>query len=325
VAKAVDVADRVLAPDAQFTDQAERVPATNLEALARAGLYGLFGGAQAPAPATTRAVFEALAGACGATFFVWVQHHAPVRMLAASANADLRERWLTPLRAGEVLGGVAFAHLRRPDPPAVVAQRRAGGGWRLTGEAPWVTSWGLAEVFAVAARWEDRVVFFALPASAPGLEPSSALRLLAMSATSTVRLGFRDVALTDGDVIEDRSFREWQEHDRSATAQPHPAAFGVAAACLSRLTPLEPATAGALQAEWEDCRAQSYASAGGVGLRAWSLELALRCAYGLVAATGGRAMELSHPAQRLLREASFYAIQAQTRALRQATLECLTR
>jgi hypothetical protein len=140
-----------------------------------------------------------------------------------------------------------------------------------------------------------------------------------------VRLGFRDVALTDADVIEERPFGEWQEHDRLATAQPHPAAFGVAAACLSRLNRLEPATAGALQAEWEDCRAQSYASAGGVGLRAWSLELAFRCAYALVAATGGRAMELSNPAQRLLREASFYAIQAQTKALRKATLARLTR
>src|SRR5947209_12113033 len=131
-----------------------------------------------------------------------------------------------------------------------------------------------------------------------------------MGGTSIVRLGFRAVALTDGDVIEERSFSDWQQHDRLATAQPHPATFGLAAACLSRLTLLEPATAGALRAEWEDCRARSYASAGDVGLRAWSLELALRCAYALVAAAGGRAMERVHPAQRLLREASFYAIQA---------------
>jgi alkylation response protein AidB-like acyl-CoA dehydrogenase len=62
-----------------------------------------------------------------------------------------------------------------------------------------------------------------------------------------------------------------------------------------------------------------------VALRAWSLDLALRSAYALVAAHGGRSMSLSHPAQRLLREASFYAIQAQTGELRRATLARLTR
>jgi hypothetical protein len=36
-------------------------------------------------------------------------------------------------------------------------------------------------------------------------------------------------------------------------------------------------------------------------------------------------MDVAHPAQRLLREAAFYAIQAQTPALRQATLDRLSR
>ena len=39
-----------------------------------------------------------------------------------------------------------------------------------------------------------------------------------------------------------------------------------------------------------------------------------------MAASGGGAMALSHPAQRLSREATFYLIQAQTGSLREATL-----
>lgn len=319
------VAEQVLAPAAETTDQSERVPAGNLNALANAGLYGLFNEHHAASSATTRAVYEAIAGACGATFFVWVQHHAPLRLLAASDNLELRARWLDQLRHGGALGGVAFAHLRRPGPPPVVADRPSAGWWRLSGQAPWVTSWGMADVFAVAARYEDRVIFFAVPADAPGLDPSPPLRLLAMTATSTVRLGFRDVALTDADVIQELSFADWQERDRLATAQPNPAAFGVAATCLRLLASLEEETAAALQQEWEECRSRSYASAGGTGLRAWSLDLAQRCAYALVVASGGRAMTLDQPAQRLLREATFYAIQAQTGPLRAATLGRLTR
>ena len=123
---------------------------------------------------------------------------------------------------------------------------------------------------------------------------------------------------------------EWQAQDRLATARPTPAAFGVAATCTRLLGELEPSIAGALEDERLDCRERSLgtdpADVGRlVELRAWSLELALRSAYALVTATGGRSMLRSHPAQRLLREASFYAIQAQTRPLRAATLARLIR
>ncbi|MGZ5128578.1 MAG: acyl-CoA dehydrogenase family protein, partial [Actinomycetota bacterium] len=50
------------------------------------------------------------------------------------------------------------------------------------------------------------------------------------------------------------------------------------------------------------------------------LDLARRATDSLVAASGGGAMSLDHPAQRLSREATFYLIQAQTGDLRAATL-----
>jgi alkylation response protein AidB-like acyl-CoA dehydrogenase len=322
------VAEAVLAPQAEATDQAAIVPTGHLRALADAGLFGLFAPGTGASQSVAAEVYETLAGACGATFFVWVQHHAPVRLLASSPNTALRARLLPALVGGEVLGGVAFAHLRRPGPPPVAA-RHVGGGYVFSGEAPWVTSWGLAGMFAVAARVADRVLYAAVDAHAAGLRPSPPLRLAAMNASATVRLGFEDVAVADDDVIVDLPFEEWQAQDRLATARPNPAAFGVAATCTRLLAERDPRAAAALEAERLDCRARSYAAdptdAGTlVGLRAWSLELALRCGYALVAATGGASMVLTHPAQRLLREAAFYAIQAQTPALRTATLARLS-
>ena len=299
--------------------------------MADAGLAGLagprdHGGADAPA-AVVREVFEALAGACGVTFFVWAQHHGPVRMLAASANRSLKDRYLGDLCAGRLLGGVAFAYLRRPGPPAVTA-RPVRGGYRVDGQAPSVTSWGLADVFAVAARAGDDVVFFCLPGvDAGAVRASPPLELMAMQASGTVRLSFDGLIVPDGDVISCQPLAQWRAVDRVVTAQPNPAVFGIAATCCRLLGP----DAGALDEERLECRARSYALADEnrtdddhlarmVDARAWSYDLTLRAAAALAAAGGGRSMERSHPSQRLLREASFYIIQAQTPALRAATL-----
>ncbi len=249
-------------------------------------------------------------------------------MLAASANAGARGRWLDDLRSGRLLGGVAFAYLRRPGAPAVVATRVAGG-YRIDGEAPWVTSWGLAGLYAVAARLDDRldsrVVFFVMAADARRVHASAPLAMAGMNASSTVRLAFDGLVVPDDDVLSVSAFASWQANDRAATALPHPAPFGIAARCVRLLgdTPLA--------GELAEVRARAYALAdsGGAGdadltarveARAASLELAVRCATALVVASGGRGMSLDHPAQRLLREAAFFTIQAQTSALRRATL-----
>ena len=329
MAAAKGVATELLGPAAEATDRAGIVPPGHLQALARAGLCGLFCPPAAPL-AATREIFEILAGACGVTFFVWVQHHAPVRMLAGSPNEALRRRHLDDLCTGRVLGGVAFAYLRRPGPPAVVA-RRVDGGYVVDGEAPWVTSWGLAGLYSVAARRDDEVVYFLVEgAPSEALQPSDPLALAAMGASSTVRLAFNSLSVPDDDVLTVMPFDEWRARDTVATAQPNPAAFGITATCIRLLADAGHASA-ALSAELDDCRKRSYALADArrtdpahlaaqVKARAQSLELAVRAATALVVATGGRGMSLGHPAQRLLREAAFFTIQAQTPELRRATL-----
>ena len=329
LAAASRLATELLGPAAEATDRAGTVPPEHLRALARAGLSGIFCPPAAPL-AVTREIFEVLAGACGVTFFVWVQHHAPVRMLAGSPNEALRHRHLDDLCTGRVLGGVAFAYLRRPGAPAVVA-RRVDGGYMVDGEAPWVTSWGLAGLYSVAARLDDEVLYFVVEgAPSEALQPSAPLALAAMGASSTVRIAFKNLAVPDEDVLTVMPFDEWRARDNVATAQPNPAAFGITATCIRLLADAGQA-APALGAELDDCRRRSYALADArctdrphlaaqVKARAQSLELAVRAATALVVATGGRGMSSGHPAQRLLREAAFFTIQAQTPELRRATL-----
>ncbi len=357
------VAEKVLAPRAEETDQAALVPRSNLDALAEAGLFGMAcHGAGAPAPAM-RQVQEALAGSCGATYFVWAQHHSPVRLLQATGNAELRDRWLVPLCRGSSIAGVAFAYLRRPGPPAVSAGR-VTGGWRVTGTAPFVTSWGLAEVFVVAAVGGSEIVWFCLPGHpTDSVRPSPPLALSVLQATSTVTLRLDDLVVPNADVVKVEPLHSWRVRDRLATARPPAAALGVAQRCCQLLVVLAgeragavEEAAGALTNELAACRTRAYSLADAlpdaqgelpvdtaisdvtaptdaleahlasmVDARAWCLDLAQRASLALIAAAGGRAMTRSHPAQRLAREAAFYAVQAQTGSIRAATLARLTR
>ncbi|WP_437564089.1 acyl-CoA dehydrogenase family protein [Sorangium sp. So ce542] len=103
--RARELAALVLAPAANTTDQADSVPREHLRALAGAGLLGIatparYGGVGAPAR-VAREVLEILAGACGVTAFVQMQHAtAACPLIARGDNEALKERVLPRLASG---------------------------------------------------------------------------------------------------------------------------------------------------------------------------------------------------------------------------------
>lgn len=327
-----DVAEGLLFPSAQETDGAERVPEGHLEALAAAGVFGIVGSDEPLEPVERRQVHRILGGACGATYFVWAQHEGPVRLLAACENDTLRARWLDRLLAGDVIGGTAFAHLRRPGPPLVRAEPD-GSGWRLHGEAPWATGWGMAGVYSIAATTPSGTVLWVL-LPAERLTATRPLQLAVLQATATVRLRFEATAVDADDVMLelDRSF--WDLLDDSIGNRGNPAVQGLALRALALLAATGTAgddLAGVLRPTLHRVIAENdeladAADAGQVDVpamaaaRAKSIDLAQRAALALLSAVGGRGVERSNPAQRLVREAAFYAIQAQTAEGRAATL-----
>ena len=327
------MAEDVLYPAAQETDVAERVPEGHLQALAEAGAFAI---SVTLEPAERRQVQRLLGGACGATYFVWAQHEGPVRLLSACGNEGLRALWLDRLLAGDVVGGTAFAHLRRPGPPLVRAEPD-GEGWRLHGEAPWATGWGMAGVYSIGATTSTgEVLWVLLPAER--LTPTRPLELAVLQATATVRLRFEGTAVAAEDVMLqlDRSF--WDLLDDSIGNRGNPAVQGVALRAIDLLAAtgapgedLAGVVRPALDQVIADNEALADAADAGevdvaamASARAQGIDLAQRASLALLAAVGGRGVERSHPAQRLVREAAFYAIQAQTADGRAATLR-LTR
>ena len=111
-----ELADDLLFPSAEQVDRTT-IPSSHFAALADAGLFSII---DLP-PSEMRRTVAAIGGGCGATFFVWVQHHGVLRTVASSPNDALRDALESALRSGEVIGGTAFAHVRRAGPLAIRA------------------------------------------------------------------------------------------------------------------------------------------------------------------------------------------------------------
>ncbi|MGW2638993.1 acyl-CoA dehydrogenase family protein [Streptomyces sp. NPDC001348] len=334
VVRARRLADELLAPNAERVDQGE-VPVSHIDAVKRSGLLGVsapsaYGGSAAPAP-VARETAEILAGACCSTWFVQTQHHTPVQVLA-KGEAPVRERLLGPLARGELMSGVAYAHLRS-HPRAWVRVTRDRGGRRFDGTVPWYTGWGLNDVLLLAGFTDsDEVVFaFAEAREQPGLRASPPMRLAALTAARTVSLELDGLWLPEDAVALRMPYEHWAATDRDRTVNASPAVFGVTEAALALL---DEETSGPLRARLEEVRRRAYAladdpAAAGhpaerLALRTQSYDVMRTATTAAVVAGGGRALTLDSKAQRLAREGLFLLVQGQTAQSRGAHLDALT-
>jgi len=333
VTRARRLADDLLAPHAEQVDQ-EGVPASHIEAIKRSGLLGVsapvaYGGSAAPT-AVARETAEILAGACCSTWFVQTQHHTPVMTLAKS-ELPVREHLLGPLARGELMSGVAYAHLRAyPRIPVRVTRERAG--WRFDGTVPWYTGWGLNDVILLAGVTDADEALFAFTEAREqqGLRPSDPMRLAALTASRTVSLELDGLWLPEDAVALRVPYAEWAKTDRPKPTNASPAVFGVAEAALALL---DDDTSGPIRTRLAEVRKQAYALADHpvphehlaerLALRTQAYEVLMTATTAAVVAGGGRALSLSSRAQRLAREALFLLVQGQTTESRRAHLKTL--
>jgi len=339
---------------AQWAEAADRdgVPRSSIDALAQAGLLGR----PLEPVALQRELAERIAMVCATTWFCWTQHQSPMHTLANAEDSPsvtaLKERWLPGLESGDLLGAVAFAHVRRPGPPNPRAER-TDGGWLINGTLDWVTSWDIADVVLVMVRGsgadEQSLISFYLPAgrsvaageSLPaGVRVGEPLKLLSMSGTHTRPITFENVFIPDELVVSVQSWSDWERADLRKTAQPNPAAFGIARGAINELHEVGIARsddviiklAEQLRAEAQELRKTAYLAIDDANsatndlhtLRARSLELAVRAATAVVIARSGAAMMTGCSAERRLRESMFLQVQAQTSVSRHAALALIS-
>ena len=297
----------VLVPAAMTVDSTQRIPPAHLDLLAAEGFYGLagpreYGGLDVDFRTGCR-VIEILAGACLSTTFVWAQHHGAVRAVAGTTERRLRQDWLEPLCAGRRRAGVALAGAL-PGPPLLRA-RSVTGGYVFDGVSPWVTGWGHIDTLYTAARDEQDNIVWALLDAQPGVTLSAEpLHMVAVMASSTVRVHFSGHFVPAERVTGVVALSEWRRRDAGGLRGNGSLALGIAARCCELIGP------GPLDEELVSCRAalddgtpETMPAA-----RAAASELAMRATAALVVHQGSKAILIDQDAQRLAREALFLLV-----------------
>ncbi len=285
---------------------------------------------------------EIIARYSGALAFLQTQHQSAAGMLMQSSNPELQDIYLPQMSSGKITVGVGFSQLRRRGKPTVIAQD-VSGGYEIQGDVPWVTGWKIFQEFIIAATLPDgRAVFGLVPlenlqTSQGEIQLSSPMSLCAMTSTNTVTATFKKWFLPKEKVVSIKPVGWIEENDQKNALKASFFALGCARAGLDILeTAFEQKgftfieeTAKVLTEELNYCRTKiqqaqqnlSLSLAEKYQLRAWAINLAVRCSHGAVIASSGAANLSQHHAQRVYREALVYSISGQTKALMEASLK----
>lgn len=311
----------LFAREALAVDRASSVPLEHLEALASIGLYGAFAPVEAGGLGLDREglaeVVEALASACLASTFVWIQHFRLLEAALDDGAVDVLRGARADIVAGALKGGITLTGMQSG--PARLVATPSSRGWTLSGESPWVSGWGIVDVLYVAARGpEDSVVHLLLdPVARPGLAVTP-YDLSALNATRTVRLRFDGLELAGDRWIATTPYT-------GGTTPPEALrvngglALGVARRCCSLLGPSP------LDEELARCRdALARAAAATIAsARAGASELAVRAAHALSVARGSTSVLRGDVAERATREAALLLNFGSRPAIRAALLRRL--
>jgi hypothetical protein len=342
VVEAERLARTLLAPAAANVD-ATAVPLSNLRALAEIGLLGINGPPElgGSPPPIFRAVSEILAGADGSTWLVQSQHQIVVQLLSQSSS-PARNHFMPRLQKGELLSGLAYAHLRR-EAERPVRVSRMEGGWRFDGMVPWYTGWGLMDIMLLAGVTDENEVVsgFVPSLSSLHLQASEPLRLGAMQGSRTVQLTINGLEMPDENEVSRIPYEDWKAADRLTAPNTNPACFGIAQEAIKLLRilgdsndiPAATTCSDRLSQRLTELRKECYrlldevppaeALPERLALKGKTLRLVVEATGALVAASGGRGMIATSTPQRLAREAMFLLVFQQNSEVRTATLDSL--
>lgn len=314
------------------------------EGLGKLGVLGLrvperWGGLSVSS-ATFGQFQEVISRYSGALAFLQTQHQSAAAMLGQSSNTQLQQEYLPFLSQGQRKIGIGFSHLRRSGTPMMVAVA-VEGGYQLDGVVPWVTGWDIFDEFIVAATLPDgRSVFGLVPfQEAEGITLSQPMSFCAMTSTNTVTVTFKNWFLPQEKVVSIQPMGWIQENDQKKVLHGCFFALGCARAGLDVVETafqdkgfsfIEEALM-TFETELKECRTAILANHNNtqlnyekkVQLRAWAIDLAVRCSHAAITVSSGAANLSNHSAQRVYREALVFTVSGQTTGLMEATLRQL--
>ena len=291
----------------------------------------VYGGAEASAPELLAGCVE-LARIELTPVFILSQFQAACQRIAGSLREGPRQAWLPRLARGEAFATVGISHLttsrQHAGQPAVLA-RPVAGGYRITGEIPWVTGAERADVLVGGAALEDgRQMLFTLPTDRPGITIARPLDLLALTGSGTGPVLLDDVEVSDSEFLTDIVPKVLQQGATGGAGSLTTSALAIGHAQgsidrLARDVVTRPALGEIVRSFQEDIdrqRSRLLAAAESdvvpassplptaETIRSDATSLALHASQALLTASKGAGFVTGHPAERLAREAMFFLV-----------------
>lgn len=280
-------------------------------------------------PDALRTAFELFQTSGGVTHFREASALENFHMLAAAARASgafaflvlqqfVASPWAEP---GGPKVGVAFGHLRRVHPQALVAV-----DGRIEGNVPWMTGATFFDQVILGYVDGSEEVRARVPAaSREGFRHSAPMELLAMSATQTVSV---EVQLeVPAEILCRDSVGSMAERDQFSLVWQTPLMVGSMLASLDELQGRR-----AVVAKAEELIARLEQAVGwppdfeeGLRLRSEAGEACVLLARLAMLERGAGSLHKGHPAGRRLREAMLYNLMARTPEIVDAAMEWETR
>ncbi|MFQ5733388.1 MAG: acyl-CoA dehydrogenase family protein [Planctomycetaceae bacterium] len=322
-------------------------PAEQITRLAKTGVLGWviprdYGGLDV-SPQELVQGYVRLASACMTTAFVLTQRNGACQRIAGSENDSLRAELLPALCRGDVFATVGISHLttsrQHLGRPAVRVEEDAGA-YVLNGAAPWVTGASHADVIVTGGTCENgRQVLAVVATGKDGVRIHPPPRLLALNASQTGAVEFDDVRIDKDRLIAGPIEQVMKRGTGGGTGSLTTSAVAVGAARgslrhLERECENRPALSeiyDPLLAECQLLERQLFESAGGEtgdagatieSIRTRANSLVSRAAHAYLTAAKGAGFVAGHPAERAIRESTFFLVWScpqpvQTAALRE--------
>ncbi|MGB8331360.1 MAG: acyl-CoA dehydrogenase family protein [Polyangiales bacterium] len=228
-----------LAPNSRRWERAGAVDPDVLREMGRLGFMGMtvpekYNGAGLDYVSYALALIEVAAGD-GAVSTIMSVNNAPVcAILASTASEELRQKYLKPLAAGEMIGAFALTEPQAGSDAAALQTRatRTRDGYEITGTKQFITSGRIAGaviVFAVtdASAGKRGISAFLVPAGTPGMSVASLEQKMGQEASDTAQLSF-DAAW----IPSDHLIGEEGDGYRIALANLEAGRIGIAAQCV---------------------------------------------------------------------------------------------
>lgn len=157
---------------------------------------------------TAAVVFEELAKGCFATAVYLSVHNMVASLIAQYGTEEQRERWVRPLALGEKLGAYSLTEAEAGSDAAALgtAAVKKDGGYLVNGTKLYVTSGGVADIYAVMVRTDESqkqkgISALVVEKGTPGLEFGPHEPKMGLNASPTTELNFTDCFVPEENLL----------------------------------------------------------------------------------------------------------------------------